>query len=72
MSLTSTNRIQKYQRGKDQNGYKSNLMLNSDFIKYDPFSSMKTLCINYFVDQKIGWLQEINAVSFIRLMAANA
>ena len=53
-------------------GSTENYSVHSDLTKYDPLSTLKTLCINYFVNQKIEWLQKIKITFFMKLTLVTA
>ena len=44
----------------------------SDLTKLDPLSTLKTLCVSYFVNRNIEWLQRIKATSLMKLAVVTA
>ena len=46
--------------------------LSWDLTKLDPLSSLKTLFVNYFVNQKIEYMQKVKTTVFMKLTAVTA
>ena len=44
----------------------------SEKLRRDPFSTLKTPCVNFFVNQKIKQLQKIKTTSFMKLTVVTA
>ena len=44
-----------------------NYDVHSKLKREETFCALKTLCVNYFVNLKIEWLQKIKTTSFIKL-----
>ena len=44
-----------------------NYDVHSKLKREETFFTLKTLCVNYFVNLKIEWLQKIKTTSFIKL-----
>ena len=44
----------------------------SDLTKQDPLSTLKTLCVKYFVKRKIEWLVKIKTMLFKKLTVVTA
>ena len=49
-----------------------NYGIYSNLTKQDPLSSLKTLCVNSFVNQNIEYLQKIKTILFMKLIVVTA